>query len=92
MKLDQKLVDAAIKFLEERLPDGDWEGAAAMYTEKGRILTSTAPGEINNGASLCHETGAICEAYSLNEKITASVCVIRDQNKEIHILTPCGIC
>jgi len=28
----------------------------------------------------------------LNEKITASVCVIRDQNKEIHILTPCGIC
>ncbi len=39
MKLDQNLVDAAINFLKIRFPDGeDWKGAAAMYTESGKII------------------------------------------------------
>jgi len=92
MKLDQKLVDAAIALIKHRLPEGDWQGAAAMYTDRGTLLTSTAPGVINDGVNLCHETGSILEAYKRNEKVTASVCVARGEDGQYHILSPCGIC
>jgi cytidine deaminase len=75
MKLDQTLVNAAIDFLERRFPGKAWAGAAAMYTDRGEILVSTAPDTVNESVSLCHETGAICEAHKTNQKITASVCV-----------------
>lgn len=39
IKLDEKLVQAAIDFIEKRYPDNeDWKGAAAMYTESGSSL------------------------------------------------------
>lgn len=78
MKVDQKLIQAAIDFVNKRFPSGV-EGAAAVYLEDGQILISTAPAVDNDSVSLCHETGAICEAYKLNKKITASVCVSRDE-------------
>ena len=90
MKVDKKLVQAAIDFVNARFPQGV-EGAAAMYLEDGRILISTSPHVENESVALCHETGAICEAYKLNKKVTASVCVSRDE-KGFHILTPCGVC
>ena len=83
---------AAVNFLNSRFPGESWEGAAAMYTENGRILISTAPDSLNQGVSLCHETGALCEAYKLNERVTASICVVRDPQGDIRILSPCGIC
>ena len=93
MKLDQKLVDAAIQLIEERYPNvGDWDGAAAIYTNSGCILTSTYAECPNAGAVLCNETGAICEAHKLNEKVTASVCVGRDTKGRYHIMAPCGVC
>ncbi len=92
MKLDSNLIDAAISFIKTRFPDEAWAGAAAMYTEDGQILLSTAPESVNASVELCHETGAICEAHKLNKKITATVCVSRDENKKFHILTPCGVC
>lgn len=93
MKVDQKLVDTAIAFIRQRYPDNAaWKGAAAMYTETGRILTSTYVEAPNEAASLCHETGAICEAHKLGERIVASVCVSRGEDGSFHILTPCGIC
>lgn len=90
MKVDSKLVNAAIDFVKQRFPLGV-EGAAAVYLEDGTILISTAPEVVNASVSLCHETGAICEAYKLNKKIVATVCVSRDE-KGFHILTPCGVC
>ena len=42
MRLDQRLVDAAIRFTEDRFPGTPYEGAAAMYAEDGEILVSTA--------------------------------------------------
>jgi cytidine deaminase len=93
MKLDQQLVDAAIALTKKRYPVvGDWDGAAAAYTESGKILTSTYAESPNVGAGLCNETGAICEAHKLGERITASVCVGRNPAGEFHIVTPCGIC
>jgi cytidine deaminase len=92
MKLDSKLVDAAILFVQSRFPKGAWAGAAAMYTQDGQLLISTAPEAVNPSVELCHETGAICEAHKLNKKITATVCVSRDENGNFQILTPCGVC
>jgi cytidine deaminase len=92
MKLDSKLVEATITFIKSRFPEGTWAGAAAMYTEDGEILISTAPDAVNASVELCHETGAICEAFKLSKKITASVCVSRDDKGLFQILTPCGVC
>lgn len=90
MKVDARLVQAAIDFVTQRFPSGV-EGAAAMYLDNGQILISTAPQVENETVSLCHETGAICEAYKLDRRITATVCVSRD-DQGFHILTPCGVC
>jgi cytidine deaminase len=92
MRLDQALVDAAIELAETRWPAGE-SGAAAMYTEDGRILTSVFAESPNDAAGLCHETGAICEAHKLGVAVTASVCVARyTENDPFVILTACGIC
>ncbi len=92
MKLDQSLIEAAIHYIEGRFPNKAWVGASAMYTDDGQILISTAPDTINASVSLCHETGAICEAFKLGKKIVASVCVSFDDQGKAHILTPCGVC
>ncbi len=77
MKLDQRLVDAAIELMKAKFPTGPG-GAAAMYTESGKILTSVdIEGHLHDSANLCHETGAMLEAFKLGAKITASVCVFR---------------
>ena len=62
-----------------------------MYTQTGKILVSTSPMMPNACTDVCHETGAICEAFKLDEKIIATVCVSREKNK-YHILSPCGVC
>jgi cytidine deaminase len=93
MNLDQKLVDAAIAQMERRWPADEAGGAAAVYLADGRILTSVGLDNLNGGVSLCHETGAICQAYTLNATVTASVCVFRDPGRErVLVLAPCGIC
>lgn len=64
-----------------------------MYSENGSILTSVAPEVINASTELCIETGAICDAHKLDEKITHTICVVRDnENAEYKVLTPCGVC
>lgn len=68
MEVDQKLFDAAVILIEERFGKKSDEGAAAIYTESGKIITSTAPDCLNDGVSLCHETGAFCEAFKIKEK------------------------
>ncbi|MEU8278793.1 cytidine deaminase [Microbispora bryophytorum] len=93
MQLDQNLVDAAIGQMDRRWPPGEQGGAAALYLNDGQILTSVGLDNLNGGVSLCHETGAICQAYTLDKKITASVCVYRDPERErVLVLPPCGIC
>jgi cytidine deaminase len=90
--LDQNLVDAALALAAKRWPARE-AGAAAMYTSSGRILTSVFAESPNQSACLCHETGAICEAHKLNEAVTASVCVSReDATSPFVMLPPCGIC
>lgn len=93
MKLDQRLVDAAIELMNTRFPKDQWGGAAAMYTREGDLLTSIGADSPNPAAGLCYETGCLCEAQKLRHTVTASVCVCRPATPEkILILTPCGIC
>ena len=92
MRLDQRLIDTAVAFVNARFPGEGWAGCAAMYTEDGQVLVSTAPETLNDSVALCHETGAICEAHKLDKRVTASVCVSRDDQGRFHILTPCGVC
>ncbi|AWS42552.1 cytidine deaminase [Streptosporangium sp. 'caverna'] len=93
MYLDQRLVDAAIDQMDRRWPADEQGGAAAVYLDDGEILTSVGFDNLNGGVSLCQETGAICQAYTLNRKVTASVCVCRIPGREqILVLPPCGIC
>ncbi|MCC5580024.1 cytidine deaminase [Microtetraspora sp. AC03309] len=93
MNLDQRLVDAAIAQMDRRWPAREYGGAAAVYLDDGEILTSVALDNLNAGVTLCHETGAICQAYTLDRRITASVCVCRIPGRDgVVVLAPCGIC
>jgi cytidine deaminase len=90
--LDQQLIDAAIAQAIARFPRGE-AGAAAIRLSDGRVLTSVAFDGPNAATSLCHETGAILEAYRLGATVSASVCVSRLSPAEPFIvLAPCGIC
>ncbi len=92
MYLDDHLIEAAISQAKARFPTGP-SGAAALYLADGRILTSVCFDSPNEKVNLCHETGAICEAYRLNLSVKASVCVGRlSEHEHFNILTPCGVC
>ncbi len=92
MKIEQELYDRVTTFIEDRYPN-DWGGAAIMKTEQGSYLISVALESANASAGLCMETGAMCEAQKLNEKITHSLCITRDdEDSPYKVLTPCGIC
>jgi cytidine deaminase len=93
MAVDQALVDAAIELANRRFSKAPWSGAAAVRLDTGEILTSTGPDAPNVAASLCHETGAICEAFKLDRTVIASVCVTAAEDTgDYWILAPCGIC
>ncbi|MCA0972073.1 cytidine deaminase [Halobacillus litoralis] len=92
MGVEQKLFEEAKQLLEQRYPEG-WGGAAAMYTDDGRVLTSVAPEVVNASTELCIETGAILEAHKWNAAVTHSICVVREnESEDVRILTPCGVC
>jgi cytidine deaminase len=89
--VDQRLVDAARNQLERRWPTG-WGVAAAVYLDGGEIITSVGLDNLNSGASLCAEAGALCQAYTLDRQVLASACVCRDESGAVAVLAPCGIC
>jgi cytidine deaminase len=89
---EQELYHAAVELIKKRYPLG-WGGAAAVRTETGKILTSIAPDTKNDALSLCMEVGAFLEAHKLNEKVTHSLCICReDESSEFLVLSPCGVC
>ena len=92
MKIEKILYESAVNQALERYPSG-WGGAAAVRTESGKILTSVAPEVKNESLSLCIEVGAYLEANRINESVTHSLCLFRENEKsEFIILSPCGIC
>ncbi|GAA1952268.1 cytidine deaminase [Kitasatospora viridis] len=93
MAVDQQLVEAATALARTRSDGQDWSGAAALRLDDGTVLTSIAPHFPNNAVQLCHETGAICEAFKLGRRVVASVCVTAaDGDRGYWVLAPCGVC
>jgi cytidine deaminase len=91
--IDQTLVDAAIDLARGRFHHEPWSGATALRLDNGVILTSTGPDAPTVAASLCHETGGICEAFKLGRRIVAAVSVTKAEHTgDYWILAPCGIC
>ncbi|CAH7301288.1 Cytidine deaminase [Vibrio chagasii] len=89
---EQELYHAAVDLIKKRYPRG-WGGAAAVRTETRKILTSIAPDTKKDAISLCMEVGAFLEAHKLNEKVTHSLCICReDESSEFLVLSPCGVC
>ncbi|MDA0153019.1 cytidine deaminase [Vibrio sp. Makdt] len=89
---EQELYHAAVDLIKKRYPRGRG-GAAAVRTETGKVLTSIAPDTKNDALSLCMEVGAFLEAHKLNEKVTHSLCICReDESTEFLVLSPCGVC
>lgn len=92
MKIHQQLYDSAVALIKQRYPTG-WGAAAALYTDTGLVLSSVAPDTKNDALSLCMEVGACLEAHKLNQTVTHSLCMYRENETSIFvILSPCGIC
>lgn len=90
--LDQTLVDAAMALARQRFPRGE-AVVAALRTDTGRILTGVCASAPVDSACLCAETGPICEAHKIDERIVASVCLYRPSETEAFTVLPaCGIC
>ncbi|MDR2213528.1 MAG: cytidine deaminase [Pseudomonadales bacterium] len=92
MNIETLLYHAAVELIEKRYPQG-WGGAATVMTASGAILTSVAPDTKNDALALCMEVGAYLEAHKLNDPVTHSLCIYRDdETSEFKVLSPCGIC
>jgi cytidine deaminase len=90
--IDDAFVGQVIAFAEQRFPQGE-AVVGAVKTESGRILTSVCVEAIVDTAHLCAETGAICEAHKLGERVVASICIYRETPEAaFRVVPPCGIC
>jgi cytidine deaminase len=93
MPVDQILIDAAVRQMRIRRPSARGAVAAAVYLDDGSILTGVSLDNINAAMTLCAETGPICQAYTLDKAILASVCVAgEDDGDGFRVLAPCGAC
>lgn len=92
MKVDQALFAAAAEQLATRWPRSGGV-AAAVYLDDDTVVTSVSLDNINAAMTLCAETGAICQAYTLGRAVTASICLSSDTaGSGLSVLAPCGAC
>lgn len=94
--MDQSLLDATAiacrDLIDQRYPDDEHQGAAAMLLADGTILTGTAPHAVNPSVEVCHEIEPYCGAYRLNQSVVASICLHRLPGGRVVVLSPCGVC
>jgi cytidine deaminase len=87
-----ELINAAVELAKHRFPNEN-TCVAALKTETGRVLTSVWVEAAVDSACLCAETGAICEAHKLDERVIASACIYWEADIEkFKILPACGVC
>lgn len=86
------VIEQCQALIEERFGTHEEAGAAAMLTSDGTVLVGTAPDAMNPAVEVCHETEPYCAVYRLDQKIVASICLHRDENRKYLVLSPCGVC
>ena len=90
--IEAEMYRLAVELIEKRYPTG-WGGAGVVHTSAGNYYTSVSIDTANASAVVCIELGAMLEAHKYNEKVTHCMCLIRDdENAELRVLSPCGIC
>lgn len=82
------LFSAAKELHSKRPHRGENNFVSAAITDTGRILTSVWVDAKVDSACLCCETGCICEAHKLGEKIVAILSL--DPNGKV--IASCGVC
>jgi cytidine deaminase len=93
MKADQNLFDHAVELINRRWRDASFAVAAAIYLDDGTVLTGVSLDNFNSAMNLCAETGPMCEAYSRDSRVVASICVSREDGRDgFTVLAPCGAC
>lgn len=92
MQNHELLVQSALDFASSRIPVGDIIVAAAR-TKSGRVLTGVWCDARVDSATLCAETGPICQAHAMDDPIAASICIARDFTGVLYrVLPACGVC
>ena len=90
--IEQKMYDTAVELINKRYPN-DWGGAGVVRTEDDSYFTSIWLDVINDSVSICIETGAMCEAYKHDSRVTHCLCVQRDDEISAYkIVSPCCVC
>ena len=96
---DQALLDAASALIRKRYAVGRHHIAAALRTKSGKIVTGLHLDTYVGRASVCAEAVAVGQAMAENgadDPITDIVSVRHprptEQNKDIQVVAPCGIC
>ncbi|MCW0233162.1 MAG: cytidine deaminase [Ferrovibrio sp.] len=96
---DQELLDAATALIRQRYAVGRHHIAAALRTQSGRIVTGLHLDTYVGRASVCAEAVAVGQAMAqigAADPITAIVSVRHprptEQNQNIQVVAPCGIC
>ena len=92
INIEKKMYDLAVDLINKRYPIG-WGGAGVIRTEDDMYFTSIWLDTINSSVDICIETGAMCEAYKHDSRVTHSLCISREnENSKYEILSPCGVC
>ena len=91
-EIGARLFAEIAQFVQARFGPIDGEGAAAVMLDDHSVLVSTAPATLNESVALCHETGALCEAYKRNRRVVATMCLSCDARGQLIVLSPCGVC
>jgi cytidine deaminase len=94
---DRDLIAAARRVITERYKENRHHIGAALRTKSGRIYTAVHLDTYVGRASVCAEAIAVGQAMSAGDtEIEAIVSVRhprpRETNREIQIVSPCGIC
>jgi cytidine deaminase len=94
---DQELVDAARQVITDRYKENRHHIGAALRAASGRIYTAVHLDTYVGRASVCAEAIAVGQALSMGESNIQAIVSVRhprprEANREIQIVSPCGIC
>lgn len=93
---DQKLIEAAINALPlSYAPYSTFHVACAIRLQSGEIVTGVNQENASSPAGLCAEQVALHrKAMEFPEGIIAELAVVArtEESKELHSVSPCGIC
>ncbi len=94
---DIELIDAARQTMSKLYRTKRHHIAAALRTRQGKIYTAVHLEAHVGRVSICAESAALAKAVSEGETEFDTIVAVRhprghEQNQEIHIVSPCGVC